>query len=57
MIGVYILAKDIWTVVLGTLAIRQVHKIPTWAAMSIMLFGYLLWYYGVAGTYVRGAAL
>lgn len=53
MIGIYILVKDVWTIVLGTLAIRQVQKIPAWAAVIIMLFGYVLWYYGVEGTFVR----
>lgn len=53
MIGIYILAKDAWTIALGALAIRHIQKIPTWAAALIMLFGYLLWYYGVAGTFVR----
>jgi hypothetical protein len=53
MIGIYILAKDAWTIALGALAIRHIQKIPIWAAVLIMLFGYLLWYYGVAGTFVR----
>lgn len=42
MMGIYILVKDAWTIVLGTLANRQVQKIPTWAAAIIMMFGYFL---------------
>lgn len=53
MMGIYIFVKDAWTITLGALAIRRVQKIPTWAAALIMLFGYILWYYGVAGTFVR----
>ena len=53
MIGVYILAKDAWSVALGALAIHRIQKIPAWAAGIIMLFGYALWYYGIAGTFVR----
>lgn len=53
MIGIYIFAKDMWTIVLGTLAIRRIQKIPTWAASLLMLFGYILWFYGMAGTFVR----
>jgi hypothetical protein len=53
MIGIYILAKDAWTITLGAMAIRRTQKIPTWAAALIMLSGYVLWYYGVAGTFAR----
>lgn len=53
MIGIYIFAKDAWAIALGTLAIRHIQKIPIWAAALIMLFGYTLWYYGMAGTFVR----
>lgn len=53
MIGIYILAKDVWTIALGTLAIRRIQKIPIWAAVLIILFGYVLWFYGMAGTFVR----
>jgi hypothetical protein len=53
MFGIYIFAKDVWSIALGALAIRRIQKIPTWAAAIIMLFGYVLWYYGVAGTFVR----
>lgn len=53
MIGIYILVKDVWTITLGTIAIHRIQKIPVWAGLMIMLFGYVLWYYGVAGTFVR----
>lgn len=53
MIGIYIFAKDAWTIALGALAIRRIQKIPNWAAALIMLFGYILWFYGLAGTFVR----
>ncbi|KAA0271970.1 MAG: hypothetical protein EDM79_12840 [Chloroflexi bacterium] len=53
MIGIYILAKDAWTIALGALAIRRIQKIPIWAAVLIMLFAYVLWFYGMAGTFVR----
>lgn len=44
MLGIYILGKDLWSLALGALAIRRVQKIPLWAAGSIMLSGYILWY-------------
>lgn len=53
MIGIYIVGIDLWIVVLGTLAIRRVQRIPWWAAALIMLFVYGLWFYGVAGSVVR----
>lgn len=53
MIGIYILLKDTWSVFLGALAIWRVQRIPGWAAAIIMLFGYLVWYYGLAGSFVR----
>lgn len=53
MIGIYILGKDTWTIALGALAIRRIQKVSVWAAALIMLFGYVLWFYGMAGTFVR----
>jgi hypothetical protein len=53
MIGIYIVAKDAWTIALGALAIRRVQKIPVWAAALIIFFSYILWFYGIAGTFVR----
>ncbi|MEW5942051.1 MAG: hypothetical protein AB1750_20490, partial [Chloroflexota bacterium] len=53
ILGIYILAKDVWCIALGALAIRRVQKIPTWAAILLALFGYALWYYGIGGTFVR----
>jgi type VI protein secretion system component VasF len=40
-------------VALGTLAIRRVQRIPAWSAALIMLFAYLVWFYGLGGTFVR----
>lgn len=53
MIGIYISGVDLWIVVLGTLAIRRVQRIPVWAAALIAVFAYVLWFYGVAGSVVR----
>jgi hypothetical protein len=53
MIGVYIAGVDLWVVVLGTLAIRRVQRVPWWAAALVMLFVYVLWFYGIAGSVVR----
>ena len=53
MIGVYIVGVDLWVVVLGTLAIRRVQRVPCWAAALIMLVVYVLWFYGIAGSVVR----
>jgi len=53
MIGIYILGTGLWIIVLGAIAIHRVQKIPRWAAALIMLFTYLLWFYGLAGTFVR----
>jgi hypothetical protein len=49
MLGIYILGFDLWVVILGTIAIRRVQRIPWWAAALIMLFAYLLWFYGLNG--------
>lgn len=53
MIGVYIIGTGLWTVVLGTIAIVRIQQIPKWSAALIMLFTYILWFYGLAGTFVR----
>ena len=53
MIGIYIGAVDLWVVALGTIAIRRVQRVPWWAAAAIMLFSYVLWFYGLAGSVVR----
>lgn len=53
MIGIYILGTGIWVVALGTIAIHRVQRIPYWAAAVIMLFTYLLWFYGLLGSFVR----
>jgi hypothetical protein len=53
MIAIYILGTGVWIVALGTLAIRRVQRIPTWSAALIMLFAYLVWFYGLGGTFVR----
>lgn len=51
--GIYIITKDIWSIALGALAIWRIQRIPAWAAVLVMSFGYVLWYYGIAGTFVR----
>lgn len=53
MIGVYILGVGVWIVILGTMAIQRIQRIPWWAAAGIMLFTYILWFYGLAGSVVR----
>jgi hypothetical protein len=53
MITIYILGTATWIVALGTIAIRRVQRIPTWAAALVMLFTYFVWFYGLAGTFVR----
>jgi hypothetical protein len=53
MIGIYILGTGLWIVVLGTIAIHRVQRIPHWAAVLIMLIIYLLWFYGLGGSFVR----
>jgi hypothetical protein len=53
MIGVYILGTGLWVVVLGTIAIQRIQRIPLWAAAAIMTFTYIFWFYGLAGTFVR----
>ena len=53
MIAIYIGAVDLWVVALGAMAIRRVQRIPWWAAAAIMLFSYLLWFYGLVGSVVR----
>lgn len=53
MLGIYIAGVDLWIIVLGTLAIRRIQRIPWWAAGLIMLFVYGLWFYGVEGSVVR----
>jgi hypothetical protein len=53
MTGIYISAVDLWVVALGTIAIRRVQRVPWWAAASIMLLSYVLWFYGLTGSVVR----
>jgi len=53
MMGVYIVGIDLWIVILGTMAIRRVQRIPVWASALIMLFVYGVWFYGVEGSIVR----
>ncbi len=52
-IGIYSIACDLWSIVLGTIAIRRVQGIPWWAATLISLLGYILWWYGIMATFVR----
>jgi len=53
VIGIYAIACDSWSIVLGTIAIRRVQGIPWWASALISLFVYVLWGYGLAATFVR----
>lgn len=53
MLGIYILGVDLWIIALGTMAIRRVQGLPTPAAACVMACAYLLWFYGVAGSFVR----
>ena len=53
MIGIYIIGTQLWIVILGTIAITRIQRIPCWAAVLIMLFAYNLWFFGLAGSIVR----
>jgi len=53
VIGIYTIAHDLWSIVLGAIAIRRGQGIPWWAAALISLFGYVLWVYGLTATFVR----
>lgn len=53
MFGIYIFGAGLWTVVLGAIAIQRVQRIPWWAATLIMLFSYILWFYGIGGMVAR----
>ena len=53
VIGIYSIASDMLTIVLGTIAIRRVQSTPWWAAALISLFGHVLWAYGIMATFVR----
>jgi len=53
MFGVYIFGAGLWTVILGAIAIQRVQRIPWWAAALIMLFSYILWFYGIGGMVAR----
>lgn len=53
MFGIYIFGLGLWTVTLGAIAIQRVQRIPGWAAALIMLFSYILWFYGIEGSFVR----
>lgn len=53
IIGIYIVGTGLWIVFLGAMAIHRVQRIPWWAATFIMLFCYILWFYGLAGSVVR----
>jgi hypothetical protein len=52
-IGIYTIACDLWIIVLGTIAIRRIQRIPWWGAALISLFSYILWWYGIMATFVR----
>jgi len=53
MFGVYIFGMGLWTIILGTIAIQRVQRIPWWAAALIMTFSYILWFYGIGGMVAR----
>ena len=53
MFGIYMFGMGLWTIILGTIAIQRVQRIPWWAASLIMLFTYILWFYGIEGMVVR----
>lgn len=53
MIGVYILGTSAWVIVLGAIAIHRIQRIPARAATIIMLFAFMLWFFGVNGSVVR----
>lgn len=53
MIAIYIIGTGAWVITLGATAIQRIQRIPGWAAAVIMVFTYLLWFYGLVGTYVR----
>lgn len=53
VIGIYAIASDLLTIVLGTVAIRRVQGIPWWASALISLFGHVVWVYGIMATFVR----
>jgi hypothetical protein len=40
VMGVYIGAQWVWTITLGSMAIRRVQRIPAWAAVATMLAGF-----------------
>lgn len=49
--------SELWTVILGAIAIRRVQGIPWWAAALISLFGHVLRVYGIMATFVRWMAV
>lgn len=53
MFGIYIFGMGLWTIILGTIAIRRIQHIPGWAAALIMTFSYILGFYGIGGMIVR----
>lgn len=53
VIGVYSIGMSLWIVILGTIAIQRVQRIPWWAAAIIMTFSYILWFVGIEGSFVR----
>ena len=52
VIGVYIGVQWAWTIVLGTIAIRRVQRIPAGAATLIMVVAFSLWQF-VLSAFVR----
>jgi hypothetical protein len=52
-IGIYSIACDLWIIVLGTIAIHRLQKIPRWGAALISLVAYGIWWYGLMPTFVR----
>lgn len=52
-IGIYTITSDLLTIVLGAVALHRVQGIPWWAAALILLFGHVLWVYGIMATFVR----
>ena len=53
MFGIYIFGMGVWTIVLGTMAIHRVQRIPWWAAALVMTFSYILGFYGIGGMVAR----
>jgi len=43
VVGIYATAQYLWAIALGSIAIRQVQKIPWWAAILTMTTAFALW--------------